>query len=166
MFRDAGDYEASVADFRRVFELQDQPNPGHYISAAEMLQSKSTAGIDQALVILDQGNKKLGMTPQLQQYAIQLELCRKRPENALERMRELEPMLGESPDWKVGMAELTLQVGQAERAATLLDEALLQLDTLRKTPARLELRERIDRLRAIRSINNTPLKACRTTCPS
>lgn len=146
--RDAGDYETSVADFRRVFELQDRPNPGHYISAAEMLQSTGIDGIDQALVILDQGNGKLGMTPQLQHYAIQLELRRKRPEKAVERMRELEPMLGESPDWKVDMGELMLKVGQPEQAAALLDGASLQLDTLRNTPARLEIRERIDRLRA------------------
>ena len=148
LLRDAGDYEASVADFRQVFELQERPNPGHYISAAKMLQSKGTDGIDQALVLLDHGNKKLGLTPQLQQHAIQLELLRKRPEEAVKRMRDLEPILGESPDWKVDMGELLLQVGKTEQAAALLNAASLQLDTLRKTPARLKMRERINRLRA------------------
>jgi tetratricopeptide (TPR) repeat protein len=148
LLRDSGDSKAAVADFRRVFELQERPNPGHYISAAKMLQSTGTDGIDQALVIIDQGNTKLGITPQLQHYAIQLELRRKRPDKAVERMRGLQPMLGESPDWKVGMGELMLQVGQPEQAGALLDAALLQLDTLRKTPARLELREKIHRLSA------------------
>ena len=148
LLRDTGEYPAAVADFKRLFELQEHPNPGHYISAAKMLQSTGTDGIDQALVILDQGNSKLGITPQLQHYAIQLELRRKRPEKAVERMRELEPMLGGSPDWKVGMGELMLQIGQPEQAEALLDAASLQLDTLRKTPARLELREKINLMRA------------------
>ena len=148
LLRDAGDLEASVADFRRVFELQEHPNPGHYISAARMLQSKGPDGIKEALVLLDQGNQKLGITPQLQYYAIELELQAKQPQKAVERMRQLEPILGESPDWKVNMGELMFQVGEPERAATLLDTASLQLDTLRNTPARMLLRERVDLLRA------------------
>ncbi len=148
VLRDAGDYEAAVADFRRVFELHDQPNPGHFISTAQMLQSRDQQGIAQALAILDQGNQQLGLTPQLQRYAIQLELRRNQPDNAVARMLELESMLGASPDWKVDMAGLVLRVGKPEQAIALLDEASLQLDTLRSTPARLQLRERIDLMRA------------------
>lgn len=145
--RDAGDYAAAVADFKRVFELVERPNPGHYISVAEMLRSGGPAGIDEALVILDEGNRKLGITPQLQRYAIELELARMQPAKAVERLRALEPMLGESPDWKVDMAELLLQMGQTEQAVALLDTASLQLDGLRKTPARMVLRDRIELLR-------------------
>jgi predicted Zn-dependent protease len=155
LLRDAGEYEASVADFRRVFELQQHPNPGHYISTARMLQSGGPDGIEQALEILDQGNKKLGLTPQLQRYAIQLELSRQQPENALQRMRELEPILGDSPDWKVDMGELLLQVRQPEQAAALLEAASQQLDTLRSTPARLQTREKIARLRATETLTTT-----------
>ena len=153
--RDAGNYPAAVVDFKRMFELQAQPNPGHYISVADMLQSTGPDGIDEALEIIDQGNKKLGITPQLQQRAIELELRQKRPGKAVERMRALQPILGESPDWKVGMAELLLQVGQAEQASALVDAASLQLDTLRKTPARLALRDRISRLLATASMVKT-----------
>ncbi len=147
LLRDAGDYPAAVADFKQVFKLLQRPNPGHYVSVAEMLSSTGADGIDQALEIIDQGNEKLGITPQLQQYAIKLELARKQPDKAIERLRTLEPILGKSPGWKVDMGELMLQVGQPERAAALFEEASLQLDTLRKTPARLKLRARIDCLR-------------------
>lgn len=143
LLRDQGAYEAAVADFKRVFTLLERPNPGHYVSVAEMISSRGEEGIAPALDILDSGNAKLGLTPQLQQYAIQLELQRNRVDLAVERMRSLQPMLGESPEWKVEMAELYIQAGQAEQASSLLNDAARQLETLRRTPARLELRKRI-----------------------
>jgi Tfp pilus assembly protein PilF len=144
--RDMGDTEAAVADFQRVFGLQQRPNPGHYISVAEMLESSGPAGIDRALQVLDGGNEKLGLTPQLQQHAIQLELRRGRTDLAIARLQTLEPMLGESPDWKVQMAELQLQAGDKDAANKLLEAADQQLATLRKTPARITLQARIDEL--------------------
>ena len=143
LLRDMGDTKGSVADFQRVFELQQRPNPGHYVSVAGMLEATGPEGIDQALLILDSGNDKLGITPQLQQCAIRLELERKRPDLAIARLQTLEPMLGESPDWKVDMAELQLRMGDAEAASQLLRDATKQLDSLRKTPARQALRKRI-----------------------
>ena len=98
LLRDKGDYPASVADFRRVFELQDRPNPGHYISVAEMLASSGDAGVPQALDLLDAGNEKLGLTPQLQFYAIRLETGRGRPDLAVRRML---------PKTKMGSKQLT-----------------------------------------------------------
>lgn len=148
LLRDQGAYEASVADFKRVFALLERPNPGHYVSVAEMISSQGEKGIAPALDILDSGNVKLGLTPQLQQYAIQLELGRKRPDLAVERMRALEPMLGNSPEWKVKMAELYIGTGQTEQANNLLNGAARQLDSLRRTPARIELRSRIAQLEA------------------
>jgi thioredoxin-like negative regulator of GroEL len=52
-------------------------------------------------------------------------------------------MLGKSPDWKVEMAELRLLSGEKEAARQLLQQASAQLDSLRKTPARIALQERI-----------------------
>ena len=147
VLRDRGDFEGSVADFRRVFELEKQPNPGHYISVANMLSADGAAGIEEALTVLDEGNRKLGITPQLQYRAIDLEKARNRPDLAIKRMGELQDVLGDSPDWKVGLAELYLDAQQSSRAEALLDEAESQLASLRRTPARLTLQERISRLR-------------------
>ena len=144
--RDMGDTKGAVADFQRVFELQQRPNPGHYISVAEMLEPTGPDGMDRALDVLDDGNTKLGLTPQLQQHAIQLELRRGRTDLAIARLQTLEPMLGESPDWKVQMAELQLQAGDKDAANKLLEAADQQLATLRKTPARITLQARIDEL--------------------
>jgi len=146
LLRDTGDYPAAVADFRRLFELQERPDPGHYISVAQMLRASGPEGIDRALAIIDEGTEKLGITPQLQDYAIALELARQRPDRALVRLFALEPMLGNSPDWKVDMGDLMLQLGQTEGAVRQLAAAAAQLETLRKTPARQALRLRIDDL--------------------
>ncbi len=143
LLRDMGDTGGSVADFQRVFELQLRPNPGHYVSVADMLEATGPEGVVRALAILDGGNAKLGITPQLQQRAIRLELLRGRTDLAIERLETLKPTLGDSPEWKVEMAELQLQIGNEAVARQLLQEATLQLDSLRKTPARRALRERV-----------------------
>ena len=143
LLRDMGDQAGSVADFQRVFELQERPNPGHYISVSQMLEASGDEGLEQALALLDSGNAKLGITPQLQKHAMQLELQRDRPDLAIERLETLEPMLGKSPDWKVEMAELRLLTGEKEAARQLLQQASVQLNSLRKTPARIALKERI-----------------------
>lgn len=142
LLRDAGDHDGAIADFRRVFALQPRPNPGDYISVAEMLESRGDAGVAEALDVLDQGNAKLGVTPQIQRKAVALELRRKQPERAIERMRALEPMLGESPDWKVEMGELMLAAGRREEAQACFRKALDQLGSLRLTPARQQLMRR------------------------
>ncbi len=143
LLRDMGNQAASVADFQRVFELLERPNPGHYISVSLMLETSGGDGLAQALELLDSGNAKLGITPQLQKHAMQLELQRNRPDLAIKRLETLEPMLGKSPDWKVEMAELRLLTGEKEAARQLLQEATGQLVSLRKTPARIALQERI-----------------------
>lgn len=149
LLRDAGDFGASVADFQRVFELLERPNPGHYVSVAEMISARGETGIAPALSILDSGNAKLGVTPQLQHYAIGLELRRGRPDLAIARQVTLEPTLGQSPDWKVDMAELLLENGDKAESLRLLKIASEQLDELRKTPARLALRDRIETLQDV-----------------
>ncbi len=149
LLRDAGEYRASVADFTHLFELRERPNPGDFSAVANMLASTGAEGIEQALAIIDQGHRKLGLTPQLQEQAIALELRRDRPDRAILRLRLLEPMLGESPQWKVDMADLLLQVGEPEQATALLDAAESQLDRLRRTPARLQIVEKIARMRQL-----------------
>ena len=137
--RDAGDYQGALADFNAFFAFQPRPNPGHYISAAKMLAAMEDEGIDDALLMLDKGIEQLGLIPQLQHYAIELEMQRKRPTNAIQRLNSLEPMLGSSPGWKVQMAEISLLIDQPAKARQLLQAATAQLVTLKQTPARQQL---------------------------
>jgi DNA-binding SARP family transcriptional activator len=171
--RDSGDHAGSILDFRRVIELEPRPNPGHYVSVATMLAESGESGIDEALAILDAGIAKLGLNPQLQHHAIELELTRQRPDRALARGEALRPILGESPEWKVDMAELYLRNGEKTQANRMLKDAKTQVQSLRKTPARLRLRERITELegrsalpgRSFRSIPTTSFGSSSTPFP-
>jgi predicted Zn-dependent protease len=113
-----------------------------------MLSAGGAAGIQQALAVLDAGNQKIGLTPQLQNRAIELEMQRGRPDLAVARMRDLQAMLGDSPVWKVDMAELYFRNEQAAEARQLLASAETQLAGLRRTPARIALQQRIAGLRS------------------
>jgi tetratricopeptide (TPR) repeat protein len=154
--RDAGDHAGSIRDFRRVIDLEPHPNPGHYVSVATMLTESGEGGIDEALAILDAGIAKLGLNPQLQHHAIELELKSQRPDRALARGEALRPILGDSPEWKVDMAELYLLNGAGAKADGMLKDATAQLESLRKTPARLRLRERITALERQTALSNEP----------
>ncbi len=149
LLRDAGDYQASLADYKALFALQPNSGPGNYIAAAKMLAAQSDTGLAAAIDILDQGIQRLGLTPPLQRYAIKLELQRQQTANAIARLGSLEPMLGKSPDWKTDMGELLLLTGNVAEAQDLFNTAATQLTRLRKTPARQKLLERIQTLNSL-----------------
>jgi len=155
LLRDAGEHKAALADFDAYFAMNKQPNPGHYVSAAKMLAGLEGEGMEPALAMLDQGMERLGVIPQLQHYAIQLELERKNAALAITRLETLEPSLGESPDWKVEMGELLLRAGRPAEARRFFDEALAQLKVLRTTVARQRVLEKLERLQT--SLNGSSL---------
>lgn len=146
LLRDAGDFKASLADYKVLFALQKRSDPGNYISAAKMLAELDDEGLASAIDMLDQGMQQLGLAPQLQRYAIELELQRKQTAKAIARLGSLQPMLGKSPDWKTDMGELLLLAGKKAEARELFNAATNQLATLRKTPARQQLLEKIQQL--------------------
>jgi predicted nucleic acid-binding protein len=63
--------------------------------------------------------------------------------NAQRRWLTLRDVFGDSPEWKVTMAELHLHADNRQQAARLLRQADQQLKRLKKTPARQQLRRRI-----------------------
>ena len=148
LLRDAGDYRASLADFERYFELRKNPDPGYYISAAQMLLALPDKGLPAAIDILDQGIEKLGLNPQLQYFAVELEQRRKNYDQAIARMQTMKSMLGESPKWKTDLGKIEQLAGKQSAAQALFSEAKAQLLTLRKTPARIALLAELELLLA------------------
>jgi tetratricopeptide (TPR) repeat protein len=142
VLRDAGDINGSLADYRAFLRLSPRPNPGHYNAAASMLASLPEQGIADALALLDEGIARIGLLPQLQRQAVELELARQQPQAAVARMQTLAPALGDSPDWQVEMAELLLRVGDTTGARQQFTQALARLSGLRQTPARISLAQR------------------------
>jgi tetratricopeptide (TPR) repeat protein len=137
--RQMGEYDRAIANLEIYFRLQHNPNPGLYLSAAKTLEESGR--YSEALIFLDQGIARLGVIPQLQRYAIGLELKRQQPVLAIERLETLRQMLRESPDWQLEMAELLVTVERREEATALAVAAQLQLDGLRSTPARKHLQQ-------------------------
>jgi len=146
--RDAGDHEAALADFEAYFAVQKQPNPGDYLSAAQMLAGLEGRGVEAALAMLDEGMDRLGIIPQLQGYAVELERGRGNIAAATVRLETLRPALGDGPDWKVDMGELLFLAGRPDQARPLFEAAAIQLSSLRSTAARRQVQERLAVLQA------------------
>ena len=141
-----GDPRAAAADYRTYLADAAAPNPGDYLAAARLLATDDGAGTGPALELLDQGMKRLGIVPQLQRYAVELEIERGDVGAALRRWRVMQPALGAGPEWKVGMAELLMRAGRPAQAAEVLQDAREQLHALKPTPSRRRLLERIELL--------------------
>jgi predicted Zn-dependent protease len=90
---------------------------------------------------------RLGLNPELQRYAIRLELQRSQPDKAIQRLLGLKTLLKESPAWQVDMAELLIETGRSAQAAAYLDAAEARLAKLRSTPARSDLAKKIRTLK-------------------
>jgi len=149
LLADLGETEAAATDYVRMFEVTPRPNPGSYVSAAKMFVSESGADVSPALAMLDRGMLRLGIIPQLQQVAVELELRRGRGGRAIERLESLKPALGDGPDWNVQMAELLIAMEKVEQGRRHLSRAKTALRGLRETPARTQLSRRIVALEAI-----------------
>ena len=143
----AGDAPAALTDFEAYLRSSTRSHPGDWIAAARLHEEQETPDLAAAISLLDEGMQRLGLQPQIQRYAIQLEVKQNNLPEAIKRCRELEVVLGQSPRWQVEIAELLLQSGQRQEALARLDQARQQLDQLRNNPARQALKERIEQLR-------------------
>jgi len=148
LFVELGETQAAVADYERVLATSRRPNPGLYLAAAQLLAAEGPQGVEPALAILDAGIERLGVIPQLQQYAITLERDRNRDDLALDRLEAMESALGAGPDWQIEMAEQLVRLARPDDARRHLERASTQLAGLRQTPARRALAERILTIRS------------------
>lgn len=145
--RDMGESEAARLDFLDYIARAEAPHPGDVVAAAKLIAGQSVGGVSEALQLLDAAMLRVGNQPQLQRYAIALELERGELSLAIERCQKLEASLGSSPQWKVEMAQLLLLDKRDLDASFLLDEAKMQLKQLRPTPSRQLLSQQIEKLK-------------------
>jgi predicted Zn-dependent protease len=146
VYRDMGQLALAVDNMERYFELEERPNPGNYIATAELLLALDEDSAAPALAMLDSGIERLGLVPQLQRAAIDIEKRRGHYAAAIDRLESLKQALGGSVAWQVDMAELLILDGRYQQAEDYLLASRQQLSSLRKTPARLQLGERIELL--------------------
>jgi tetratricopeptide (TPR) repeat protein len=143
LLRDAGQNKAALADFVSLFALNPAPNPGLYISAADLMVTLPSYGSDAAITLLDTGMSKLGPVTQLQRHAIALEQQRGNYPAAISRMNQLPASLRSTPHWKIDLAKLYWLNSDQTRAQALLLAARSQLDELPRNGMRDAAREEL-----------------------
>lgn len=148
LLADLGETDAAAADYERFFAVTPRPNPGSYLSAAKIFTPQSGGDLTLALAMLDRGMVRLGVIPQLQQYAIELEVRRGQDDRAIERLEALKPALGDGPEWNVQMAEILIRMTKVKQGRRHLSRAKTALRELRETPARTKLTKRIAAMEA------------------
>lgn len=141
-----GQFDLAIENFEFYFIQSPNPHPGEYLAAARLQAEKSPNDYGPALLLIDQAIDRLGVIPQLQRYATDLEIQRRNFAAAIERWNSTELALGSSPEWKFKAAELYAQAGQFVRARELISLLKGQLEALKPTPARQRIGLDIDTL--------------------
>ena len=142
----AEQFHIASESYQAYFSLAANPQPGEYLAAARLLAGSAPTGIASGLAILDEGISKLGLNPQLQRYAVALELRLNDTEDALDRWYRLKDQLGGTPEWGIALARLLILDGKIDEARLALQTAKGRLVRLRQTPARKLAGENISRL--------------------
>jgi hypothetical protein len=86
------------------------------------------------------------VTPQLQLFAIELELKGKRFDAAILRQQSLATLTGESPQWHLQMATLLVQAGRRSDATLELNAANTKIKQQRRTAALIRLEKQAKQL--------------------
>jgi len=133
--------------FETLVTQSPYSNPGHYLAAANA-EIKGEAGLARALVLIDRGIARFGPVPQLQQFAIELELRRGDYQQAISRHQTLATATGHSPHWLAKQAQLLAGDQRTEEAAKLVRRAQMALSTQTNTPARARLNKQLAELLA------------------
>ena len=143
---EAEQFDIANESYYTYFSLSADPQPGEYLAAAQLLVSIKPAGINNALALLDMAITRLGLNPQLQRYAMQLELRRDDTEGALDRWYSLEDQLGGTPEWGITLARVLILADSVDEARLAVETVKDRLISLRQTPARKAAGETIARL--------------------
>jgi tetratricopeptide (TPR) repeat protein len=141
----AGDVSSARRDYQRVLANSLYPSPGLYLTVAKLALLEGDR--DEALAIIDNATARIGITPPLQQYAIQLEVAEQHWPEALQRLETLAPMLQSSADWHLQRAALLINAERLQAAAVALARAEQLLSEQRLTPQAAKLKLRAAQLR-------------------
>ncbi len=149
----ANQIDASAAAYDSYFALLPVSHPGDYRSAAELMVSRGEEGRRAALRLLDDGLIRLGPNSQLQRLAVTLEQESGQHDRALVRWNTMGPTLNHNSFWQLEMAVLEQSAGHMPAAERRLQAAMTELESQRKTPARMGLlKEAAELMASIRAI--------------
>jgi len=134
------------AYFNAYFSVSRMPHPGEYLSAARLRLTLWPDDVTHALNLLDQAMQRIGILPQLQRFATELEVQRTNFSGAIARWETLEDVLGRSPDWLLETVRLYQAVGKHDAARQMLVEVKASLAKIKPTPSNQQLIRKFHRL--------------------
>ena len=132
--------------FNAYFNVSKMPHPGEYLSAARLRLTLWPDDVTHALNLLDQAMQRIGILPQLQRFATELEVRRTNFTGAIARWKTLEKTLGRSPDWMLETVRLYKAVGKNDAAQQMLAELKASLAKIKPTPANRRLIRELQQL--------------------
>jgi tetratricopeptide (TPR) repeat protein len=143
-----GDTKKAFEDFDAFLENSPYTNPGHYIAVAKIALSDTDRKdpIGDAITIIDSGISQTGNSPQLQSFAIELEISRNFFNQAITRHESLREITSASPRWHLEMAEILVKSERWAKAHDYLNHSEMKLAQYKKTPAREKLSLRIEKM--------------------
>lgn len=148
VYNELKQYEKSIKDYEKSFKLQNRPNPGYFIQAADILVNNIKNGKNKALGLLDKGIFQLRNQGVLQEKAIEIEISLGNFENAIKRMIFLGTEQKENPFWRVNYAKILQKANRNDECLKQLNLALKDANSRKQIPAIKEL------LITIKSIQN------------
>ena len=140
-------FDIARKSYLTYFGFSANTQPGEYLAASRLLASATSGGITSALALLDEAINELGLNPQLQRFAMELELRRGGTESALDRWCSLKDQLGKTPEWGITLARILILAGRYDQARLAVQASKARLVLLRQTPARKVAGETLSRLK-------------------
>lgn len=134
----AGDLADAAEDYQRLFQLRSDLSPGYYLTVVNWLVERDDQGLDEAIVLLDKRMGEVGHLSVLLQRAIELETVRGNFASAISRSALFDALIRATPEWKLRLAELLIKADRPADAETYLKVAREQLQSTKRTPARLQ----------------------------
>jgi tetratricopeptide (TPR) repeat protein len=119
----------AVNDFTQALAKSAVPDPDLYIERA-LVTAEDEKRIDEALIGLDEGIKRLGPLVTLQLSAIDLELRRQNYDAALARLEAVTSQSERKETWLVRRGEILKLAGRQEEARAAFNAALAAIDSL------------------------------------
>jgi tetratricopeptide (TPR) repeat protein len=136
--------EWAARDFSRV--LAERPSVDVYVERARALAALGAGYAEEALVGLDEGIAVLGRNVVLIDTAVELELARQAPQEALRRLAQ-RPAGAATPETALRRAQILEECGESQDAIAAYKEARIALDNAgevrRQTRAMADLDNRI-----------------------
>jgi tetratricopeptide (TPR) repeat protein len=141
-----GERPAAIADYSHAIAVAASPQPEEFLERAGLQATEF--GADEAIKGLDEGLARLGWVVTFQKAAIDYELKRQRPDQALARLETIIARANRKETWLAWKGEILLAAGRPQEAEKVLSATLKAIETLpprmRTSPGMVQLRAKVE----------------------